>query len=358
MKVVAWVPIKMNNERLPGKNILPLAGKPLCQHVLGELQKLSGINGVYAFCSDAELDTYLPNGVERIPRDETLNSFQTKINDVILAFSKAIDADVYVYAQVTSPFLKAEKIQEGLNAVISDGYDSSLSVKVLRDFLWKDKKKPHNYDPAAIARTQDLNPYYQETGGFYIYTKELIQKYNRRTGFNPYLVELSEIESVDIDYREDYELAQAIALKDNGRVNDIYNIRVLDKWLDFNMHGGDINCRLEKWGIKTYAIYGCGVLGKRLYQSIDHRKYEIRYFIDRCGGEYEGVPFLSVENAEKDIVDLVIITPGFDKDNILKSMEKMTSKKILLEDILSVGLFPDEEKWDSERLKKILKKNC
>lgn len=216
MKVVAWVPIKMNNERLPGKNILPLGGKPLCQHVLGELQKLDGIEGVYAFCSEPELDQYLPDGVSRIDRDVSLNSFQTKINDVILAFAKHIDADIYVYAQVTSPFLKKEKIEEGLNAVLSGEYDSALSVKVLRDFLWKDKTQPINYDPSNIARTQDLAPYYQETGGFYIYRKELITEHHRRTGFKPYLTELSEIESVDIDYREDYELAQAIILRDKN----------------------------------------------------------------------------------------------------------------------------------------------
>ena len=95
---------------------------------------------------------------------------------------------------------------------MSGKYDSSLSVKTLRDFLWRDKKAPFNYDPANIARTQDLEPFYQETGGFYIYTKELVQKHNRRTGFAPYLVEVSEIEAVDIDYREDYELAKAIAI--------------------------------------------------------------------------------------------------------------------------------------------------
>jgi len=212
MKVVAWVPIKMNNERLPGKNVLPLAGKPLCQHVLGELQGLEGVDGVYAFCSEEELEQYLPEGVERISRDTSLNSFTTKINDVILAFSKVVDADVYVYAQVTSPFLRKESIKEGLDAVLSGKYDSSLSVKTLRDFLWRDKKAPFNYDPANIARTQDLEPFYQETGGFYIYTKELVQKHNRRTGFAPYLVEVSEIEAVDIDYREDYELAKAIAI--------------------------------------------------------------------------------------------------------------------------------------------------
>ncbi len=210
MRIVAWVPIKMNNERLPGKNILPLDGKPLCQHVLGELLKLQNIDGVYVFCSDERIKDYVPEGVTVIPRDETLDSFSTKINDVIYAFDKAIESDIYVYAQVTSPFLKKERIEEGLNSVISGEYDSALSMKCLRDFIWANKNEPLNYDPANIARTQDLSPFWQETGALYIYKKELMEKYNRRTGFKPYFVEMSEIESVDIDYREDYELARAI----------------------------------------------------------------------------------------------------------------------------------------------------
>lgn len=215
MKIVAWVPIKMNNERLPGKNILPLSGKPLCQHVLGELLKLQDVQGVYAYCSEVDLEQYLPPCVERVDRDVSLNSFTTKINDVILAFSQAVDADIYVYAQVTSPFLRYETVRRGLDAVLDGQYDSALSVKVLRDFLWQDGK-PVNYDPANIARTQDLKPYYQETGGLYIYTRELIQTHHRRTGWKPYFAEVDEIEAVDVDYREDYELAQAIASRGEG----------------------------------------------------------------------------------------------------------------------------------------------
>lgn len=319
MKIVAWVPIKMNNERLPGKNILPLAGKPLCQHILGELQQLEGVHEVYAFCSDSELDQYLPKGVERIDRDIKLNSFSTKINDVIKSFAETIEADIYIYAQVTSPFLKHEAIQAGLDAVVSGEYDSALSVKMLRDFLWADKEKPMNYDPASIARTQDLSPYYQETGGFYIYTKELIEKYNRRTGFKPYLMELSEIESVDIDYREDYELAQAIALKDRGRVNDAYNVDLLSKWCKYAEQGKGINELFAFWG-ETFAIYGGGVIGKSIYASIKDKSC-IKYFIDKDPKEINGVACINPQNINSmETVDLIVVTPGFDIASIRKQL--------------------------------------
>lgn len=354
MKIVAWVPIKMNNERLPGKNILPLAGKPLCQHVLGELLKLDEIDGVYAFCSEQELENYIQKEVTRIPRSETLNSFSTKINDVILAFSNVIDADVYVYAQVTSPFLKKETIERGLNAVLSGEYDSALSVKVLHDFLWKDEK-PFNYNPVDIARTQDLEILYQETGGFYIYTKDLIQNYNRRTGFKPYFTEVSEMEAVDIDYREDYELAQSIVLKDYGRTNDAYNISRFRKWVRIAENGGNISDYFEVFGYKTCAIYGAGVLGGELYDALKD-VVSVKYFIDGKIAEYRDLPCIKPEKlSEMEPIDIIIITPGFDEQKIRHALENSTARIILIDDLLKAEFHFWNREWTQD-IKDELKK--
>jgi CMP-N-acetylneuraminic acid synthetase len=38
-----------------------------------------------------------------------------------------------------------------------------------------------------------------------------MDKYNRRIGFNPKMIETSRIESIDIDELDDYELAKAIS---------------------------------------------------------------------------------------------------------------------------------------------------
>ena len=47
MKVVALIPIKLNSQRLPHKNILPIAGHPLCWHLCNTLNHVSEINKVY-----------------------------------------------------------------------------------------------------------------------------------------------------------------------------------------------------------------------------------------------------------------------------------------------------------------------
>lgn len=32
-KIVSFIPIKLNNQRLPGKNLMNLDGKPLCNYI-------------------------------------------------------------------------------------------------------------------------------------------------------------------------------------------------------------------------------------------------------------------------------------------------------------------------------------
>ena len=46
--------------------------------------------------------------------------------------------------------------------------------------------------------------------GFYIYKHDVIARLNRRIGDNPFIVEVSEIEAVDIDEPEDFLIADSI----------------------------------------------------------------------------------------------------------------------------------------------------
>ena len=67
-----------------------------------------------------------------------------------------------------------------------------------------------NYQLDAIPRTQDLPPMWQETSGFYIYRSQVMMEKRRRIGDNPFIVEVDEIESIDIDEPIDFDIASAI----------------------------------------------------------------------------------------------------------------------------------------------------
>lgn len=211
MKVVSFIPIKLNNQRLPGKNLLPLNGKPTCQYIFDTINAVDNIDEKYVYCSDESIKEYMPEGLTFLKRDTYLDGFQVKGLEIIDYFVRDVDADIYVLTHVTQPFTKSESISKALDKVISGEYDSAFSAVVLQDYMWMNGK-PFNYDMKNIVRTQDLDPIYMETGAFFIFRKEVFTKLGQRIGDKPYIYEIDQFEAVDIDTAEDFEFAKAVAM--------------------------------------------------------------------------------------------------------------------------------------------------
>lgn len=209
MKVVSFIPIKLNNERLPGKNTLPLGNKPMCEYIFETVNKVEMIDEKYVYCSSESIKSYIPEGIKFLKRDSYLDGFQVKGLEIIDYFLKDVEADIYVLTHVTQPFTKYSSITEALEKVISGEYDSAFSAKVLQDYCWY-RGKPFNYNIKDIVTTQNLEPIYIETGAFYIFTREVFKKYRQRIGVNPYIKVMEQIEAVDIDTADDYEFAKIV----------------------------------------------------------------------------------------------------------------------------------------------------
>ncbi len=216
MKVVAFVPIKLNSQRVKNKNILPLGNHPLCWHICDTLNQVSKIDDVIVYCSDENVLKYIPSKTKFLKRPKELDQDLVKGSQIYKSFIESVDADIYILAHTTSPFTKKETIENALNHVLNDKFDSSFSAKRVQTFAWFNGK-PINYNLNDVPRTQDIQPVYIETSGFYIFRKELFLNHNRRIGFNPYIQEVDEFESIDIDEPTDYEYACQIMklLEDN-----------------------------------------------------------------------------------------------------------------------------------------------
>jgi len=213
VKVVAFVPVKLNNERTPGKNIKPFKdGTPLMHCIQKTLLNVKNIDDIYVYCSKEEVKPYILDGINYCKRDEKYDTATANINDMFYAFAEAIPADIYVVAHATAPFQKSESIARGIEAVKSGEYDSAVAVRKMQDFLWQNGK-PLNYNPCFIPRTQDLTPIYMETTGLYIFSRETIAKLHRRIGDKPFLLEMDEIESTDINNPIDFEIADALYMQ-------------------------------------------------------------------------------------------------------------------------------------------------
>lgn len=206
MRTIAFVPIKMNSQRLPHKNILPIAGHPLCWHICNSLIQSKGIDEVYVYCSDEAVKDYLPEKIIVKRRSPQLDGDHVKGFAIYGSFINEVDADIYVLAHTTSPFIKVKSIENALYHVHSGENDSAFSAERIQTFAWY-QGCPVNYELNDIPRTQDIEPVWVETSAFYIFKKEIFTQYHRRIGFCPYIQEVCGIEAIDIDEKKDYELA-------------------------------------------------------------------------------------------------------------------------------------------------------
>ena len=210
MKTVALIPIKLDSKRIPRKNIKPFYdGTPLMHFIQQACLDANNIDEVYVYCSDDAVIPYVLPGVTYLKRPVFLDGDDINANDFIREFMKTVDAEIYVNAHTTSPFARPETIAECVEKVASGEYDSAFCVEAIKTFMWEDGK-PVNFDPSHFPRTQDLPLIYGETSIAYVFTKESFLKHNRRLGLKPYIKEVSKIEAIDIDYPEDFEIANAI----------------------------------------------------------------------------------------------------------------------------------------------------
>lgn len=209
MKTVAFVPIRLNSKRVVGKNLKMLGDKPLMCYVLETLAKAKGVDEVYCYCSNEDVIKYLPEGVKFLKRPEFLDRDETLGKEIYEEFTKTVDADVYILAHTTSPFMKKETFENALDKIVNEDYDSAFSAEKIQTFAWF-KGKTLNYDLKEIPRTQTIEPVYVETSAFFMFKRDVWKVHKQRIGFKPYMALVDKIEGVDIDWPEDFEFAEQL----------------------------------------------------------------------------------------------------------------------------------------------------
>lgn len=210
MKVVAVVPMKLNNRRLPQKNTKSFTnGMPLCHYILSTLLTVDEIDEVYVYCSNPDIQEFIPEGVKYLKRSAVLDQDTTSMTEVLTCFAKEVEVDIYVMTHTTAPFISKESIEKSLDAVVSGEYDSAFFAKKLQDFLWNNDKS-FNYELSNIPCTQNLLPLFEETSCFSIYKKEVMADLHRRKGEKSYIVKVGVIEGIDIDELENFEIVDTV----------------------------------------------------------------------------------------------------------------------------------------------------
>ncbi|WP_186171461.1 cytidylyltransferase domain-containing protein [Vibrio chagasii] len=211
MRVVAFLPAKGSSSRIESKNMKLLDGKPLFLHTLEKLVESKLFDDVYL---DTESQDVIESASEVdckiLKRDPQLASNKTDGNQMFMNEVNHVDADVYVQILCTSPFIDMNTVKKGLEVLKENNtYDSAILMRKERLYTWGEKRP--NYNIESIPNSNDLDDTIIETMGLYIVRKDTALKTCRRVGDTPYFLEASPLEAIDVNWPEDFELAELIA---------------------------------------------------------------------------------------------------------------------------------------------------
>ncbi|WP_186008507.1 acylneuraminate cytidylyltransferase family protein [Marinobacter lipolyticus] len=220
MTVTCFLPCRKGSERVPRKNIRPIGDKPygLLQIKLEQLFATKLIDRVILSTNDEEIIEYAKkleaSKLDIRLRDDALASSSTSTDELIQYAGSQIEAGHILWTHVTSPFLTAtlyDAMIEKYLAQLECGYDSLMSVNELRGFIW-DESRPVNYDRSVEKwpRTQTLSPLYEINSGVFLAPAEVYQLSGDRIGDRPYKYVLDKIQGFDIDWEEDFLMADAM----------------------------------------------------------------------------------------------------------------------------------------------------
>lgn len=204
-KIVAIIPIKQNSQRVKNKNFKKINNIPLYELTLKKLKKCN-FDEVYVDTDSDEIKKYcVKNKINIIHRLKSLSKNTANGNDLLNYHAKIIDADFYFQLFITAPLIKISSINNCISILKkSKKHDSILTVQSLYTWFWF-KKKPVNYNPKILPRSQDAQPIIVETTALYGIKKNSLKKRRCRIGLNPFFYELSEKECIDLDNKKDFD---------------------------------------------------------------------------------------------------------------------------------------------------------
>ena len=209
MKHTAFVPIKTRSTRVPKKNFRNINGKKLYVYILDTLQE-TNFDEIYVDTDSDEISNLAKNyGFKVIQRLPKLAEDNSNGNELLEYHSGLIQSDVYYQTFATAPLLKASTINDCINAMENEDYDSCFTAVKHYEWTWFDGK-PINYHPATLPRSQDAKPVIFETTGLYGIKASFLKRNIQRIGNKPYMKFVEKEEAIDLDTEFDFKILEQI----------------------------------------------------------------------------------------------------------------------------------------------------
>lgn len=228
MKTLYVIPARGGSKGIPGKNIKPLAGKPLIEYSIDVARALANDEDICVTTDDnAIIETVERTGL-KVPfvRPAELSTDQSGTYEVLLHAldfyeSKGVHYDTMVLLQPTSPFRTVDNVKACLE-LYSDDIDMVVSVKqaatnpYYNAFEIDDNGFLHiSKGEGNYTRRQDAPKVWEYNGAVYVINVESLRKMPLGKFTRRRMYEMSAERSIDLDTPTDWLIAETLLTQNN-----------------------------------------------------------------------------------------------------------------------------------------------
>lgn len=223
MRNIVLIPMRGGSKGIPGKNLKPLNGTPLCSYVINAALQSELTDEIWVSSEDDVIRSFVKATHPSVKLRVRPNEFATdtaSTESVIFDFLNHVcldDQDRLLLIQATSPMLSSRDIDRAINQLDRSRNKSLVSGTILKRFFWDTSGHPQNYDVNVRPRRQDFTGVFMENGALYISTVSEILKNKNRIGLPAELFVMEEKAAIEIDEITDWHIVEMLL---NGKSNE------------------------------------------------------------------------------------------------------------------------------------------
>jgi len=188
LKIVGVIPARLGSTRLPNKVLLPIAGKPMIQHVWEQAKKIRGLDAVVIACDDQKiLDEVAKFGGKAVLTRVDHPNGTSRIEEAV----EKTDVEIVVNIQGDQPLLDSLAIEAladflrnnpavpmatlAIQSTDAAEYRNPNVVKVVQDA--SGKALYFSRSPVPFLRDSEMTPEFWKHIGVYGYRKDFLKKF-------------------------------------------------------------------------------------------------------------------------------------------------------------------------------------
>lgn len=220
MKTIAIIPARGGSKGVPGKNILPIGGKPLLAWNIQAASQSRFVDEVYVSTDDEQIRFISQQyGAKVIERPSELagdysSSESALLHALTYLYGQGVHPEILVFMQCTSPLTTADDIDQAVQRLVEEEADSCFTASEFHGFVWCSQDNGTtvgvNHDKAFRPRRQDRESQFLENGAIYVMKVGGFMEAKHRFFGKTIMSEMPRRRSVEIDDWVDVDITETL----------------------------------------------------------------------------------------------------------------------------------------------------